>query len=609
MSEQVIEEHEDLPLWEQRFRAPRLSMPRWSREVPDRTVYETNVSGVWQVHTFDAASGATRQVSNHPVGVLTGYPTLDGSGVVFWQEDTGDETGRWLLQPWEGGGDEPFLDGVPVGWDEGMAQAPGLVAAGLSDRNGFAVYVSEHGGPAREIARSSEWLGLAGMASETGGVELAAFSTDGTLLAVQHAEHGDITHPSVRIVDPRTGAVVGERGDGSSAVLATAWSPVPGDQRVAISHEPADRLAAGLWDLAAGTWTDLDPGLPGDVEVVDWWPDASALLLLHSFEARSEMYRFDPTTRAAVRVDTPPGTVEEARVRPDGSVWFRHTDGEQRSRVLDDRGAEPLAVATAPAGRPFLEWRYPNEHGQTVQGWIVEPDGPGPHPVMLYVHGGPHWLYEDRYMPEVQAYVDAGFLVAMPNYRGSTGYGRAWRDALTGDAGFTDVDDVTAGLQDVLARTDVDASRTVIAGWSWGGYITLMQLGRNPDLWTVGMAGVPVGDYEMAYEEEAPSLQAMDRALFGGAPEEKPDLYRRANPVTYAEAVQAPVLFVIGDNDSRCPLGQALSYVDRLEARGAPHEVYRYTTGHGSNDTDEDVRQQRVILDFLSRHVPGLKEI
>ena len=184
-------------------------------------------------------------------------------------------------------------------------------------------------------------------------------------------------------------------------------------------------------------------------------------------------------------------------------------------------------------------------------------------------------------MPEVQAYVDAGFLVALPNYRGSTGYGRAWRDALTGDPGFTDVDDVTAGLRDVLTRTDVDPSRTVIAGWSWGGYIALMQLGRYPELWRAGIAGVPVGDYEMAYEEEAPALQAMDRALFGGTPAEKPDLYRRANPITYADAVAAPVLFLIGENDSRCPLGQALAYVDRISGAGKRHEVYRYATGHG----------------------------
>jgi dipeptidyl aminopeptidase/acylaminoacyl peptidase len=228
---------------------------------------------------------------------------------------------------------------------------------------------------------------------------------------------------------------------------------------------------------------------------------------------------------------------------------------------------------------------------------------------MVFVHGGPHWLYDDHYMPEVQAYVDAGFLVAMPNYRGSTGYGRAWRDALTGDPGFTDVDDVTAGLTDVLRRPDVDPGRVVIAGWSWGGYITLMQLGRNPELWTAGVAGIPVGDYVMAYRDEAPSLQAMDRALFGGTPEEKPALYERGNPITYANNVVAPVIFIIGENDSRCPLAQALAYVDRLDAKGSPHEVYRFTTGHGSAVADEDVRQIRAILDFLHREVPGLTPV
>ena len=239
----------------------------------------------------------------------------------------------------------------------------------------------------------------------------------------------------------------------------------------------------------------------------------------------------------------------------------------------------------------------------------MEPEGAGPHPVMLFVHGGPHWLYEDKYFPEVQSYVDAGFIVGMPNYRGSTGYGRAWRDALTGDAGFTDVDDVTAGLRDLLRRPDADASRTVVAGWSWGGYITLMELGRYPDLWTAGMAGVPVGDYVMAYEEEAPSLKAMDRALFGGTPETKPELFARANPISYVGDVAAPVLLVIGENDSRCPLGQAMAYADRLTELGKPHDVYLYATGHGALQTDEDVRQNRVVLDFLKRVVPGLADV
>jgi len=597
-----------MPVWEQRYRAPKMSLPRWSRIAPERTVFTSSASGIWQIHAWDVATGERRQVSDHPVGVLEGVPTRDGTGVVFWQEDTGDETGRWLVQPFGGGETEPFVEGLPVGWNEGMAQAEGLILAGISTSDGlFEIFAIEAGAAPRSIATGKDWLTVAGVYS--GGSDLAGLSADGTLAALQHAEHGDITHPALRIVDPRTGAIVAERGDGTSAVVATVWSPTPGDQRLAVVHEPEDRERAGIWDLATGVWRDLDVALPGDHAVLDWYPDATSVLLQRTLDGRSELFRLELDSGALYPVATPRGTLGDARVRPDGHVWFTHTDGEHRGRVLSEDGAEPIGLPAAPAGRAFHDWRFTNDHGQEVHGWFVPPEGEGPHPVMIFVHGGPHWLYADAYMPEVQAYVDAGFLVAMPNYRGSTGYGRAWRDALTGDPGFTDVDDVTAGLRDILRRPDVDPSRAVIAGWSWGGYITLMELGRNPDLWCAGMAGVPVGDYVGAYEEEAPALQAMDRALFGGTPDEKPALYRRANPITYADDVASPVLFVIGENDSRCPLAQALAYVDRIAGAGKPHEVYRYTTGHGSLDIDEEVRQVRAILDFLQREVPGLTPV
>ena len=81
---------------------------------------------------------------------------------------------------------------------------------------------------------------------------------------------------------------------------------------------------------------------------------------------------------------------------------------------------------------------------------------------------------------------------------------------------------------------------------------------------------------------------------------------RDRNPINFADDVRAPVLITIGKNDSRCPYGQAMRYVERLEARGHPHEVYVFDTGHSPFDVDERVRQIRRILDFLGRHVPGL---
>jgi len=278
--------------------------------------------------------------------------------------------------------------------------------------------------------------------------------------------------------------------------------------------------------------------------------------------------------------------------------------------VLDDTGGEVLRAegAAAPAGRPYGSWHFTNPHGQRVHGFCITPDDSGgPFPVVMYVHGGPTWLDMDVWEPDVQALVDAGFAVALVNYRGSIGYGREWRDTLIGNIGGPELEDVNAGLADLVARGIADPSRAVIAGWSWGGYITLLELGKHPELWLCGVAGVPVGDYEAGYEDLSPLLQAYDRALLGAPPSERPDLMRDRSPINFVDHVRAPVLFLAGENDTRCPIRQVMLYVDRLKARDHPHEVYLFPTGHSSFDIGEKVRQWRTILDFLSRHVPGIR--
>ena len=133
------------------------------------------------------------------------------------------------------------------------------------------------------------------------------------------------------------------------------------------------------------------------------------------------------------------------------------------------------------------------------------------------------------------------------------------------------------------------------------------MLGTHPERdWRCGIAGVPVGDYELSYEDSSPLLQAYDRALLGGRPDEVPELMAQRNPINFADDVRAPVLFLIGEHDSRCPYRQAMAYVDALAARGHPHEVYLFPTGHGSFDIEEEIRQQRAILAYLTRFIPGV---
>jgi dipeptidyl aminopeptidase/acylaminoacyl peptidase len=393
-------------------------------------------------------------------------------------------------------------------------------------------------------------------------------------------------------------------------LAAKCWSPVPGDDRLAIEHEREGEVRPAIWDLAAGERRDLRLELPGDVYVEDWWPDGTALLLQQLVDGRHRLFRFELGTGELQAVPTEPGVIWSARVRPDGELWLLHEQGHRQRRVVTDGGAEilPLRGEPAPEARSYQPWRFANPNGDQIHGFLVTPDDSGgPFPVMMFVHGGPTWLDMDRWQPEVQAYVDAGFAVGLANYRGSTGYGRAWRDSLIGDIGGPELEDVNAGLRDLVDRGIADPARAVIAGYSWGGYVTLLELGKHPELWLCGIAGVPVGDYAAGYEDLSPLLQAYDRALLGGTPDSVPELMRDRNPINFADQVRAPVLFLIGENDSRCPYRQAMLYVERLAARAHPHEVYVFPTGHSPFDVDERVRQVRKALEFLGRHVPGLR--
>jgi dipeptidyl aminopeptidase/acylaminoacyl peptidase len=608
------------PLWERRFRAPLVAMPEWSPYAPDRVTFASNETGVWQLHAVDVATGQRRRVTDHPVGVNDGSPTADGTGVVWFQDETGDESGRWFIQPFEGGDPRPFVDGVPVGWNEGLAQRLGVTVVVMSDRDGFHVLSASDGLPARVIRESREFLTLGEADFAFRGFDRSGLSADGSLLCLQHSEHGDLIHPALVVVDPRTGETIGEQFDPGMSLRASCWSPVASDQRVAIVHEREGDEQPAIWDLSTGERTDLPVALEGGIlRVDDWWPDASALLLAHTFEGRDRLWRFRLSDGELSPVNAPTGLIAKARVRPDGRVWFLQSQGDRPPRALDDAGAEVVAPhapdgstlgrdGRGPAGRPYEPWAFANPHGQTVHGFVVRPDlgsaGPPPWPVIMFVHGGPTSLDMDRWQPEVQAYADAGFVVGMASYRGSVGYGREWRDVLIGNIGGPELEDVDAGLDDLVRRGLADPGRAVVAGWSWGGFVTLLELGKHPERWVCGVAGVPVGDYAMGYDELSPLLQAYDRALLGGkTPHEMPELMADRSPINFADQVKAPVLFLIGENDSRCPYRQAMAYVQRLAARGHPHEVYTYATGHSSFDVDERVRQVGTILDFLKRNV------
>jgi dipeptidyl aminopeptidase/acylaminoacyl peptidase len=597
-----------VPTWEQRFRAPTRTLPVWSPQAPDRLVFVSDEEGSYQGYAWDRASGRIRRFTDEPVGVALATVSGDGEEVIWFSDPTGAEDGRWLAAPFEGGEPRELFPGAPVGWPDGLAVGRDLAVTVLADRSGFAVYVAERGGPAKEIYRDVDQVGFSNTDLHLEGFDHVGLSADGSLVCVEVAQDGDNIHRGLLVLDPRTGAEVGRLADGAGRTIhAFAWSPVPGDPRLLFGHERADdRFRPGIWDPSSGERADLQIDLPGEVVPVDWWPDGRSLLLVHLFRGRDRAYRYDLSRGTLTELLHPLGEIHGARVRPDGRVWLRVSTGARAPELVDDTGAEvlPAAPGGLREGYPFTEWLFRNPAGDLVHGWLVTPPGDGPFPVYLKVHGGPTWLYMDSWFTDVPALVDEGFAVAMVNYRGSLGYGRAWRDHIIANIGFPEVEDVVAGLDDLVARGIADPSRAVVGGWSWGGYVTLLALGLHPERFAAGVAGVPVGDYLASYDASAPSLQAYDRSLVGAVVHEVPEFVAERSPITYVDRVRAPVLVLVGEHDTRCVPGQVYSYVDALRAAGGDVEVYSYEEGHSSYVVEEEIREWRTVMDFLRRRVP-----
>ncbi len=178
-----------------------------------------------------------------------------------------------------------------------------MEAAVISDDDGFALYVAVDGGPAKEVLRSPEWLAIGGI--ELGRSGLAGLSADGSLLALEHADHGDAIHPGLGSSTPAAATPSPSRPTEGLALSAAAWSPVAGDRRLAVSHEREEYVRPALWVLPTGEWLDLHLDLDGDVTVADWWPDASALLLVSRLEGRDRLWRYTVASGALERLGTP----------------------------------------------------------------------------------------------------------------------------------------------------------------------------------------------------------------------------------------------------------------------------------------------------------------
>jgi dipeptidyl aminopeptidase/acylaminoacyl peptidase len=204
--------------------------------------------------------------------------------------------------------------------------------------------------------------------------------------------------------------------------------------------------------------------------------------------------------------------------------------------------------------------------GYPVHGWVTVPDGAGPHPVLLTVHGGPYSQYGWTLFDETQAYVSAGYAVVQCNPRGSSGYGQEHGRAIKGAFGTVDAADVVAFLDAALADPRLDGGRVGIMGGSYGGYLTTLLLGRT-DRFAAAIS-------ERAFNDPVSFVGSSDIGWFF------PDGYLGTDPARVAEqsalahagSITTPTLVIHSEEDWRCPVEQGARLYVELKRRGVPTE-------------------------------------
>ncbi len=576
------------PLWEQRFRATRVSLPDWAQDAPHRCLYVSNPTGTFELYAWDRSTDERRQVTARANGTSDGALSPDGEQIWWFDDTDGDEFGVWRRQPFAGGADVEAAPGVPAAYPAGLEIGHEVVVVGCSTDDGSSVHVVRGGSTTVLYASEHD-------------ADVAGLSRDEQLVVLEHSEHGDSRHRALRVLT-LDGEVVWERWDGEGRGLhAMGFSPVDGDRRLLAVHEREGRPLPFVVDPTTGQEVHPDlSGIEGDLDA-DWYTDGSALLVAAEARGRSTLHRVG-LDGSVEPLPTPTGTIGGATARPDGTVEFSWSSAAQPAVIRSSAGKVVLTPPGTPApGSVPLRDAFVEGPGGTVHALVATPEGEGPFATVFLVHGGPTWHDSDSFASDRAAYVDLGLAVVHVNYRGSTGYGAAWRDALTGRPGLTELEDVAAVHDWAVDAGLTDPARSVLAGGSWGGYLTLLGLGLQPERWAAGAAAVPVADYLAAYEDEMEPLRAFDRSLFGGSPEQVPELYARCSPITYVDAVRAPVLVLAGANDPRCPIRQIDNWLAEAQERGKDVEVYRFDAGHGSLVVDERVRQVRAELEFVTR--------
>jgi dipeptidyl aminopeptidase/acylaminoacyl peptidase len=374
--------------------------------------------------------------------------------------------------------------------------------------------------------------------------------------------------------------------------------------------------------------TVLSGNIPWDVEDFDLSKDGSLLAFFTNEDGFSKLHVLHAANGAAVRVpDLPAGVAGGLAFRPGShEVAFQVSWARSPSDVYSfdaDSGRLERWTASEAGGLPTASLplpqlvRYPTfdrgENGaqRTIPAFVYRPSGDrfkGPRPVYVDIHGGPEaqvrpgFLGSNNYMVN-----ELGVVLVQPNVRGSEGYGKTYLKLDNGEKREDTVKDIGALLDWIGKQPDLDASRVMVGGGSYGGYMSLAVLVHYSDRLRCGYEVVGISNFVTFLKNTQEYRRDLRRVEYGDERDPKMAAFLEGiAPARHADKITKPLLVAQGANDPRVPLSESDNIVKEVSSKGVPTwYVVAKNEGHGFQKKENVDYLREVLLEFMRRYLLG----
>lgn len=566
-------------------------------------VYISRKDETAQAFRLSQPNGVPTQLTRgrEPVTQISGVPRTTDTWV--YRSDVSGSENYQLLRQENGGKPELISDGVsrhgPFGW------APtGALAFTSNRRNGadMDVYVSDG------AQASSASLLMAA----PGAWSVASWSPDGTRILLR--QYNSFARSAMYVLDVPTGRRTQVTSD-TAAHFRGRFS----DGNTVFLTSDREGEFVDLWrlDLQTGAWLNASPSVPWNVEEMAVANDGGSVVYTVNEDGLSTVMILDlmeGTTRRLQGI--PPGIVRDMRLTraaghlgftldqstAPGSIYSLNLETQElTSWTADALRADMVGIAKAPELVKIQSF-----DALAVPAWVYRPEGRGPHPVLIWVHGGPEQQYVPAFNPLIQFLVqELGIAVIAPNIRGSNGYGKTY---LTLDDGFKRTD----AIQDIGAVLDwigedrfLDENRVGIYGGSYGGYVVLASLAAFPERFSAGVNLVGISNFVTFLENTSPYRRDQRRVEYGD--ERDPamrEFLNRISPLNNAHKIRAPLFVAHGANDPRVPIDEARQIVDAVRENGSQAWLMvAHDEGHGFRKRRNRDAFYEAMVTFLKTHL------